>query len=347
MKRPINVRTVPILLTCLSISGLLFGSGMGISPTEFSLTNAHASAATQARIDTPQIFCASSTPTSINITVCAQNTGTESTGLPAGFSLQWMTCADFAANGNRWLESDDPRLCKASFSGNAHSSRYRLGPGACVTVNVGNFLFDEGFSTSCTGALQCGTCYVFRAFAHATSTLSRSNFTSDLSCSTPDCDSQCEDGDSCEFCNCCVIDAIHWPTEGPPGCAVFTRNQWPVTSLTLGTLTYTDLELCEILNTPANVNGLIALAQELIAAKLNQISINNQLQGLGVSLCSGYTCEEVAMIARCIADADALIGSLVIPPHGNGFLDSTATASLITCLHTFNGSELGVDGCPD
>jgi hypothetical protein len=344
MKRPINVRTVLILLTCLSISGLLFGSGIGISPTEFSLTSA--SAATEGRIDTPQIFCASSTPTSINITVCAPDTGTGSSGLPAGFSLQWMTCADFAANGNRWLESDDPRLCKASFSGNAHSSRYSLAPGECITVNVGNFLFDQGFTTSCTGALQCGTCYVFRAFGHATNSLNRSNFTTDLSCSTVDCDSQC-DGISCEFCVCCVIDAIHWPVEGPPGCALFTRNQWPVTSLTLGTVTYTDLELCAILNSPANGNGLIALAQELIAAKLNQIFINNQLQQFGVTLCVSYTCEEMAMIARCIADADAVIGGLIIPPHGNGFLDSTATDSLIACLHSFNGSELGVGGCPD
>jgi hypothetical protein len=257
-----------------------------------------------------------------------------------------MTCDEYAANGNQWYLSDDPRLCKASFSGNANLSRYNLAPGECVTVNVGAFLFDEGASASCAGSLQCGTCYLFRAFGHATNALKRSEFTNNLSCSTRGCGSQCEDGNSCEFCNCCVIDAIHWPTEGPPGCAAFTRNQWPVTSLTLGTVTYTDLELCQIFNTPANGNGLLALAQELIAAKLNQIIIEIQLQRLQVSLCSGYTCEEVAMIARCIADADALIGGLVIPPLGTGFLDSTVTDSLTTCLRAYNGSTLGVDGCP-
>lgn len=258
-----------------------------------------------------------------------------------------MTCSDFAANGNQWVDSDDPRLCKASFSGNANSSRYKLAAGQCVTVNLGEFLFDNGASTNCSGNLQCGTCYVFRAFGHATNDLNRSEFTSNLSCSTVDCGSQCEDGDSCEFCNCCVIDAVHWPVFGPPGCAAFTLNQWPATSLVLGAVTYTDLQLCEILHTPANGNGLIGLAQELIAAKLNQISVNNQIGQLGVSLCSGYTCEEMAMIARCIADADAIIGDLVVPPHGSGFLDSTSTNSLIACLHTFNGSNLGVDGCPD
>jgi hypothetical protein len=258
-----------------------------------------------------------------------------------------MTCDDYASNGNQWFASDDARLCKASFSGNADSSRYHLAPGECVTVNVGDFLFDNGASTSCSGPLQCGTCYLFRAFGHATSAFNRSDFTNNLSCSTPDCSGQCEDGDSCAFCNCCVNDILHWPQFGPPGCTSFTLNQWPVTSLTLGTVTYTDLQLCEILNTPANGNGLTALAQELIAAKLNQAGIDIQLQQLGVSLCNGYTCEEVAMIARCIADADALIGGRVIPPHGNGFLDPTVTGSLIACLHSFNGSELGVGGCPD
>ena len=335
MKRPSTLETAVILFACLSISGLPLGGSAG------------GDAGTKTPIDAPQIFCASSSIGSINITICAANSGTGSTGLPAGFSLQWMTCEDYAANGNQWFASDDPRLCKASFSGNANSSRYALAPGACVTVNVGNFLFDQGTSTTCSGALRCGTCYLFRAFGHATSNLNRSGFTSNLNCSTDGCSSQCDDGDQCEFCNCCVIDAIHWPTEGPPGCASFTRDRWPVTSLTLGTVTYTDLELCAILNTPPNGNGLITLAQELIAAKLNQISISLQLQVFGVSLCSGYTCEQMAMIARCTADADELIGGLVIPPHGSGFLDPNATASLAACLHPFNGSTFGVDGCPD
>jgi hypothetical protein len=339
MKRIVTRKTAVVLFAFLATAGLIFGASASIStPRSLVITPA------KTRIDTPQIFCANTTNGSINITICAPNSGTGATGLPAGFSLQWMTCSDFAANGNQWVDSDDPRICKASFSGNADSSRYDLAPGECVTVNVGDFLFDNGASTNCAGSLECETCYVFRAFGHATNNLNRSEFTNNLSCSTAGCSSQCEDDDTCEFCNCCVISALSWSNGGPCGDAFW---QFPVTSLTLGTVTYTDLELCAILNTPANGNSLIALAQELIAAKLNQISINNQTQQLGVSLCSGYTCEEVAMIARCIADADAVIGGLVVPPHGNGFLDSTATASLIACLHTFNGSELGVDGCPD
>jgi hypothetical protein len=55
MKRQIKVKTVPILLSCLSISGLLFGVGLGISPSVRSA--AKASAATpRVRAATPQIL---------------------------------------------------------------------------------------------------------------------------------------------------------------------------------------------------------------------------------------------------------------------------------------------------
>ena len=343
MKRTITLRTVVILSACLSISGLLLGGSAGTTTSARAVAGTHAFAAeSKSRIDAPQIFCASSTQSSINVTVCAPNSGTSPTGLPAGFSLQWMTCEDYAANGNQWFSSDDPRLCKASFSGNANSSRYRLAPGECVTVNVGDLLFDAGASTSCSSGLQCGTCYLFRAFGHATSNLSRSEFTNNLTCSTLDCGGPCEDEETCEFCNCCVASAIAWANAPPCGTAFAL---FPVPSLTLGTVTYTDLEVCQILNTPTDGNGLIALAKELIAAKLNQIAV--RMQSLRLSLCSGYSCEEVAMVERCIADAEALIGGQVIPPHGSGFLDSTVTDSLTTCLRAFNGSTLGVDGCPD
>src|SRR4030095_7068479 len=46
------------------------------------------------KIDPPVISCAASTAVSINILVCAG-----STGLPAGFSIQWMTAVDYAQYG--------------------------------------------------------------------------------------------------------------------------------------------------------------------------------------------------------------------------------------------------------
>ena len=282
-----------------------------------ALLAAPAFAAGKPRMDTPTISCAGSTQTSINITVC----GGETTGAPAGFSIQWMTAADFAANGNQWFLSDDPRLCKASFSGNANLSRYNLRPGECVTVNLGDFLFDEGASTTCPDALTCGTDYVFRSFAHATSTLNRSSFAANLTCSTLACNEG--GGDNCTFTQ------GYWKTHGPEGCVTGNNtNVWPVTGLTLGNVPYTDLQLCSIFNTPAGGNGLIALAHQLMAAKLN---IANGADG--------------SAVAGAIAGADALIGDLVVPPVGSGFLKPGVTAVLVTTLSNYNEGATGPGHC--
>ena len=159
----------------------LFGTSVSIALglTIVLATPLFAGKPPKAKVDAPSLSCAGSTAASINVQVCAGPGGA-----PAGFSLQWETAADYAANGNVWFASEDLRLCKASFSGNANLSRYNLGANQCVTVDVGEFFFDNGASTSCPGALLCGTAYVFQAFAHATSSANRSDFTSTLQCST-------------------------------------------------------------------------------------------------------------------------------------------------------------------
>ena len=45
---------------------------------------------------------------------------------------------------------------------------------------------------------------------------------------------------------------------------------WPVTSLTLGTVSYNQAELLSILNQSAGGNGLVTLAHQLITTLLNQ-----------------------------------------------------------------------------
>ena len=149
------------------------------------LGNADVATAPKPKIDTPRISCAGATPTSINIQVC----GGATTGLPAGFSLQWAKLPDFQANNGQWSDGSD-LFCSAGFSGNANLSRYNLAPGECVTINVGDFLFDNGASTDradCANPLECGTQYVLRAFGHATSTQTRSDWTTTLTCATLDC----------------------------------------------------------------------------------------------------------------------------------------------------------------
>ena len=275
------------------------------------------------RIDTPQLACTGGTQVSRSVTICGG-----ATGLPAGFSLQWMSCDDLAANAGQWFSSDDPRLHKASFSGNANGSRYDLGPGQCVTVNVGDFLFDAGMSTDSPDNLACGTCYVFRAFGHATNTNKRSDFSTDLSCSTLACNT----GQDCTF------SAGDWLVLSPP-CDPGADRVGPVTldlpvlppSLTLGNHTYLQGAFSCILGAAPLGNGLVDLARQLLATKLNQQKNGGTLP---------------AATALCVADADALIGDLIVPPIGTDFLDPTATSALTSCLTNYNDGSVGPGACP-
>ncbi len=262
--------------------------------------------------DVPSLSCAGSTQTSIDLMVCAG-----ATGAPAGFSLHWLTAAAFAANGNVWPPSDSPGFCHASFAGNANNSRYNLAPNACITVNVGDFLFDEGTSTNCLEPLVCGTDYVFRTFAHANSARNRSAFSGAHTCSTLACG---DDGT-------CTFTQGYWKTHGPIPTGN-NSNEWPVTSLTLGTVSYTDLELLAIFNKPGAGNGLIILAHQLIAAKLN--------------VAAGADATDAT---SAIAAADALIGGLVVPPVGAGSLAPAATSALVTTLSAYNEGLTGPGHC--
>jgi hypothetical protein len=275
-------------------------------------------APTKSKMDTPTITCSSSTQTDINLQVCAG-----ATGAPAGFSVQWLTAVQLASYGGVWPDSDDPAvLCKASFSGNANLSRYNLGAFECATVDVGDFLFDEGTSTNCLGELLCGTDYVFRAFAHANSSLNRSDFTANRTCSTLACGH--DEG--------CTLTQGYWKTHNDSVCLVDSTSPlcvaWPVTSLTLGTVTYSQADLLAIFGNPAMGNGLIALAHQLIAAKLN--------------VAAGA---DDTAVAAAIVSADALIGGLVVPPVGSGFLAPGVVGALTTTLTNFNEGAIGPGHC--
>jgi hypothetical protein len=289
------------------------------------LTGSHAIAgkptAPKTRMDMPVLSCDTSTQVSIYIHVCAG-----ASGAPAGFTVQWMTAADYAAAGSIWPGcTTDPLTgietcggqCDASFSGNANLSRYNLAAGQCVTVDIGEFLFDSGASTSCPNALLCGTEYVFRAFAHANSSLNRSDFTANLSCPTLPCSH--DPG--------CTLTQGYWKTHGPSPTGN-NVDEWPVSWLMLGTVTYTDLELQAIFDTSAAGNGLIALAHQLIAAKLNVANGSDD-----------------TAIAADIAAADALIGDLVVPPVGSGYLPPSVTSGLTTSLASYNEGATGPGHC--
>ncbi len=287
-------------------------------PLIAALGSQAAIAAPKPPLSTPTISCAGTTQTSINIQVCAG-----ATGLPNGFSLQWLKRADFVANGNQWLSDSDPLACSAGFSGSANLSNYNLGPWQCVTVNVGDFLFDSGASTSCPNPLECGTQYVFRAFGHGNRDFNRSADTAVLTCATLDCGNA----------GGCTLTQGYWKTHGavPMGNNEYT---WPdaikAGGLMLGNVNYTAADLLAILNKPASGNGLTALAHQLIAAKMN--------------VAAGA---DPAVIAADIATADALIGNLVVPPLGNGYLAPSLTSGLVTALAQYNEGATGPGHCDD
>ncbi len=109
-------------------------------------------------------------------------------------------------------------------------------------------------------------------------------------------------------------------------------DSWPnvvvSSGLTLGTVSYTAAELENIFNTAPAGNGLIILAHQLIAAKLN---IARGADG--------------SSIAGAIAAADALIGGLVVPPVGGGSLAPAATGALTTALDNYNNGLTGPGHC--
>ncbi len=97
---------------------------------------------------------------------------------------------------------------------------------------------------------------------------------------------------------------------------------WPAigAGLMLGNRLYSPAELLSILQqNPVRGNGLIALAHQMIAAKLN---IANGEDGSG--------------IAATIALADALIADQIVAPVGTGSLLPAQTGDLTAALEAFN-----------
>ena len=270
--------------------------------------------------DTPAISCApGSTGSSIKVTVTAGPSGA-----PAGFSVQWMLQSELDANGGMWpldsyVDASLGSFCKASFSGKASGYNYAVGAGQSSTVTVGDVIYDTpGASSACENTpLNCGERYAFRAFAHATNTLGRSAFSNTTTCSTIACTT--DDG--------CTYTQGYWKSHGPIPLGN-NSNQWPVTSLTLGGTTYSDLDLLSILNTPGAGNGLITLAHQLIAAKLNVANGAND-----------------SAIAATIVAADALIGTRIVPPIGTGSLSNGSASSLIAPLTSYNEGATGPGHC--
>jgi len=96
----------------------------------------------------------------------------------------------------------------------------------------------------------------------------------------------------------------------------------------LGSVTYTRDELQSIIENPDRLNGLVIVAHQEIAAKLN--------------IASGA---DGSCIEQTLANLDALIGGLVIPPVGNGFLLPRDVESYVSILSEYNEGFLCSPEC--
>jgi hypothetical protein len=283
--------------------------------TAFALTLAPIAA--HAALDAPSVSVVAVGHGKISMNVTAGPSG-----LPNGFAVYWMKQTEYDDYGSVWPDQlTYPTLHWAQFTGapvlNTGGGAYttfKLGPGETINVQVGD-LFDEGgLTTNDAEELEYsssfGTDYVVCAYAIGGTGGSRSGYSVNL----------------------------YGTTTSPVNCT-YTLGFWKthpdawgtVTSLTLGTVSYTKTQLLSILNQAVVGNGLVSLAHQLIAAKLN-ILVNGA---------------DPSAVSATITAADAQIGGLVVPPVGSGFLAPSATNSKTQILDDYNNGITGPGHCGD
>lgn len=127
--------------------------------------------------------------------------------------------------------------------------------------------------------------------------------------------------DCCSCGCCCVLTQGYWKNH--PG-------DWPVEGLTLGGDYYSKSDLIGILKQPVKGNGLISLAHQLIAAKLNY-------EECGQTVC---------WLLGAFSNADSLIasrGGLI-----DGYAHPKVTSYWVTYFSDFNeGRVSGWPSCDD
>jgi hypothetical protein len=258
------------------------------------------------RLDTPILTVIETSRSSVTLKVQAGGSGA-----PSGFSLQWMKRSDYLARG-AWGTSPLEGVSTSNFYG---SPTYNTTPGVTSyalpsngfqNVEAGDLFDETGVLLAPMFELESGTEYVFRVVATSDGVSLRSDFSPTV------------EGTTTTVANCTYTQG-YWKTH---------PEAWPVTSLLLGTVSYTKAELLQIFNQPARGNGLIILAHQLIAAKLNI------LQGANPT-----------PVAAVISAADAQIGGLVVPPIGAGFLTPASVNANAQTLDDFNNGTLGVPHC--
>ncbi|MBI5838380.1 MAG: hypothetical protein HZB25_14165 [Candidatus Eisenbacteria bacterium] len=280
-------------------------------------------------------------------------------GAPAGFAVWWMKRSDFLAGGNLWAESGtSPAQGEAYFIGSPSlftlgglCTSYLLAPGAPAQVPIGDLFDETGVSTNAPLDLDPATAYVFRAFALAggggeaseasqivfASTLANVNCTQTMTWWLNHLDQwPLDEGQS-------ALQASRRLGARPAGARGTAASTIP-----LGSTAYTKDQLVAILGAVSGIgepdivgprpgmlpamsagNGLIALAHQLITARCNELN--------------GATVP--AVVQAAMTDADALIGALVVPPLGSGYLEFSVCVADWQVLSDYNHGLIGPGGC--
>ncbi len=234
-------------------------------------------------------------------------------GTPNGFALWWMTSAQFASLGYQWPDNLVTGEGWAKFTGiptlnvfAGEPGTFVLGPNQTITVEIGDLADETGRTSNIVSELDYDESYVFCAYARGDQTIGNSPL------------STTETGVTTNSVNC-TYTVGYWKNH---------TSAWHVSSLTLGTVSYSASQLLSILNKPVAGNGLISLSHQLIATKLN--------------LANGA--DPTAALPTVNA-ADAMIGSLIVPPVGSGYLSPSSTSGYTQILDNFNNGVIGPGHC--
>lgn len=235
-------------------------------------------------------------------------------GAPNGFEVWWMTSAEFASYGGIWPPPWVPGEGWVDYTGigtlhtwGANQVDFRLTPNQSLDIEIGDTYDETGVSGIIQNELNDATDYVFCAYAYGSAPGTGSPLSVTLDRATT------AQGSNCTFTQ------GYWKTHYP---------SWPVSSLMLGNVSYSASQLEQIFNEPVGGNGLIALAHQLIAAKLNIANGANP-----------------SAISTTIANDDAMIGNLVVPPIGSGSLPTSQTSTDTQTLDDWNSGITGPGHC--
>ena len=264
-------------------------------------------------LDPPDASAASNACSIVDLSVTAG-----ASGAPNGFTVEWMTRSLFDQLGGWPADATDPNINSAIFLGTPTlntvdgTKTFLLSPGQIAIVQLGDIFDETGVLSETPQELASGTEYVFRVKANGDPGSSTGG--SSLLPSSPYSATQ----SAITKAHSDQLDCVH--TQG------YWKNHpdaWPVSTVRRGSIIYTKADLLLIFDEPAAGNGLISLAHQLIAAKLNILA--GAIPG--------------AVITNAIAAADAMIGAQVVPPIGSGFISPAVTSNLNDVLEQFNSDE--------